>query len=121
MADVAIILNNSGNNVYAQAAREFLISPIRADLLKVLLTNPDQVNNLIKIRNNQSVGTASNRDIQLINYISAMSKTNQIIDIPLDPPLLLDGQTSFQVVLEPLSEIILLFYFEQKEIVSMLQ
>ena len=105
MAEVAIILNNSGNNVYAQTARELLTSPVAVDFLRVLLSNPGQINNTIKIRNSKSVGSASNRDVQLQNYVLATNKTNQVIDIPVIPPLVLDGQTYFETVLEGNTEI----------------
>jgi hypothetical protein len=113
MADVAIILDNAGNDVYAQNSREYLSNPIRVDLMRILLTNIDQINNVIKIRNEKSVGTQSNRDISIGRYVEAMDKTNLIIDIPLDPPLILDGQTSFQTVLAANSQMDLLFYFDQ--------
>lgn len=120
MAEVAIILDNAGNNIYAQTAREFLVSPIRAELMRVLLSTASQISNIIKIRNQKSVGSESNRDVILTNYISAMDKTNLIIDVPLNPPLILDGQTSFQVVLAPNSEMHLLFYFSQSDIEKLL-
>lgn len=120
MAEVAIILDNAGNNIYAQTAREFLVSPIRAELMRVLLSTASQISNIIKIRNQKSFGSESNRDVILSNYISAMDKTNLIIDVPLNPPLILDGQTSFQVVLAPNSEVYLLFYFSQSDIEKLL-
>ena len=116
MADVAIILNNSGNNIYAQTARELLNSPVAVDFMRVLLSNPSQIANTIKIRNSKSVGSASNRDVMLQNYINATNKTNEVIDIPLNPPLVLDGQTYFETVLEGNSEIHLMFFFDQNDI-----
>lgn len=113
MADVAIILNNAGNDIYNQNSREYLSNPIRVEIMRILLNNINQINNVIKIRNEKSVGTQSNRDISLSKYIGAMDKTNLIIDIPLDPPLLLDGQTFFQTELAANSEMDLLFYFDQ--------
>ena len=121
MADVAIILDNIGNDVYTQSAREFLTSPIRVDLMRILLSTADQINNIIKIRNSKSVGTESNRDISLGSYINAMNKTNLIVDIPLNPPLILDGQTSFQTILDANSEINIIFYFDQADIKNLLK
>jgi hypothetical protein len=115
MADIAIILDNAGNDRYAQTAREWLTSPVRADKVRILLSTEDQLNNVIRIRNEKSTGGSSNRDISVRNYVSAGNKTNLILDVPLDPPLLLDGQTYFQTEIEPNSEIDLLFYFEQAE------
>jgi hypothetical protein len=120
MAEVAIILDNAGNDKYAQSSREYLTSPIKADMLRILLSTPDQLQNIIKIRNDKSVGTSSNRDISIGNYVSAENKTNLIIDVPLNPPLLLDGQTYFQTVLEPNSEMDFLFYFDEQDIGELL-
>lgn len=115
MADIAIILDNQANNVYAQNSREFLVAPIYVSTMRVLLSSQAQLLNTIKIRNSLSVGTESNRDISLTNYVSAStSKTNLILDIDLNPPVKLDGQTYFQTDIEPQSEIDLLFYFDQE-------
>jgi hypothetical protein len=121
MADIAIILDNVGNNIYSQNSREYLTNPIKVDLMKVLLSTAEQIYNVIKIRNAKSVGTQSNRDISLQNYIGAMDKTNLIVDVPLDPPIILDGQTSFQTLLAANSEMDLLFYFDQTDIGNILQ
>jgi len=121
MADIAIILDNVGNNIYAQTSREYLTSPIKVDLMRILIDNVDQIGNIIKIRNEKSVGTSSNRDISLSKYISAMNKTNLVIDVPLDPPLILDGQTSFQTVIEANSEVLFMFYFDEKDISDILK
>lgn len=121
MADTAIILNNIGNNTYIQSAREFLVSPIKVIMMRVILNSEEQINNILKIRNSKSVGTQSNRDISLFQYIDALNKTNLIMDIMLDPPLILDGQTSFQITIEPYNEIDLLFYFDQSDRENLLQ
>ena len=121
MADIAIILDNAGNDVYAQTSRDFLTSPVRADLMRVLLDNESQLNNVVKIRNFKSVGTQSNRDISLRQFISAKNPTNLIIDVPLNPPVILDGQTSFRIVIEANSTINLMFYFDQAEIGDLLK
>jgi hypothetical protein len=120
MNQTAIILNNSGNDVYAQTSREFLASPVKAILMRVLLSNTAQIGNIIKIRNSKSFGSQSNRDISLSNFISVMDKTNLIIDIPLDPPVILDGQTSFQTVIEANSDIYFLFYINQSDLSTLL-
>jgi hypothetical protein len=118
MADsgVPILLDLVGNDKYAQTSREFLTSPILTDYVRVLLTTADQINNVIRIRNEKSFGSESNRDISLQKYISATDRTNLIIDIPISPPILLDGQTFFETDIEPQSEIDLLFFFDQKDI-----
>lgn len=121
MAETAIILNNSGNNIYAQTSREYLTSPIRADMMRVLLQSAAQINNIISVRNKKSVGTESNRDISLSKFVSANDRTNLIIDVPLDPPLILDGQTSFRTVINANSEITIMFYFDQKDISEILR
>jgi hypothetical protein len=120
MADIAIILDNVGNNKYAQASREFLVSPVRANKLKIILTSANQIYNIIKIKNSKSSGSESNRDISLQNYIKASDKTNLIIDIILDPPVILDGQTYFETVLEANSEMDMLFYVDQVEMQELL-
>lgn len=116
MADISIILNNVGNDRYAQVSRELIGNPIITNLMKVLLTTESQVNNIIQIRNERSFGAESNRDISLRNFVDALNKTGLIVDVPLDPPVILDGQTFFQTVLEANSEIDLLFYFDQVEV-----
>jgi hypothetical protein len=121
MADTAIILNNAGNDVYAQTAREYLTSPIVADFMRIVLTTATQLNNIIRIRNTKSVGTGSNRDISIGSFVKAGESTNLIIEIPLNPPIILDGQTYFQTVLEPNSEMDILFYFDEQEIGKWLQ
>jgi hypothetical protein len=121
MADTAIILDNVGNDVYAQTAREYLTSPIVADFMRIVLSTANQLNNIIRIRNSKSVGSASNRDISIGSYVKAGESTNLIIEIPLSQPLILDGQTYFQTVLEPNSEMDILFYFDEQEIGKWLQ
>lgn len=119
MEDVIIIENNTGNDLYLQSQREFLTNPIISDLMLVILDKASQINNTIKIRNDKSVGSQSNRDISLQNFISAMDKTNLIIKVPLNPPLILDGMTSFRTTIEANSEIKIMFYYDQAEVSDM--
>jgi hypothetical protein len=84
-------------------------------MVRVLLNKASQLNNIVKIRNQKSFGGEWNRDISLQNYIKSSDKTNLIIDITLDPPLVIDGQTFFQMDIEANSEIDLMFYFDQAE------
>ena len=121
MADTAIILDQIGNDRYAQNSREYLTNPILADKLKVLLASAAQLDNIIKIRNFKSFGSQSIRDISLRNYVNATNRTNLIIEIPLNPPVLLDGQTYFETDIEANSEIDLMFYFRQFEISELFQ
>lgn len=116
MADVSIILNNSGNNRYAQTSREFIANPMRSDMLRLILDNETQIGNLIKIRNAKSFGSESNRDIQIRKYIKATDKTSLVVDIPLFPEIVLDGQTYFQTDIEANSSIYMMFYYEQLDI-----
>lgn len=115
MDGTVIILDNVGDAAYKQSAREFLSNPILADSMKVIMSDDNQVNNIIHIRNVTSFGSQSNRDISLRNHVNAKDFTALILDVPLNPPILLDGQTYFETDLEPLSEMDLLFYFEQEE------
>lgn len=115
MTETAIILNNSGNDKYAQASREFLSNPITVDMMKVILDNEDQLNNIIQLRNEKSFGSEWNRDISLKNYTNAINKTNLILDIPLNPPITLDGETYFSTSLAANTEMVLLFYYDQPE------
>jgi hypothetical protein len=121
MADTAIKINNSGNDTYALTAREWLTSPVVADLLRIILSTSDQLNNVIKIRHMESMDGHCNRDISIGNFVSAQNKSNLIIDVPLDPPVTLDGKTYFQTTMEPNSEIDLLFYFTQRDNSEVLQ
>lgn len=117
MADgVAIVLDNKGDSTYAQSAREFLTNPISADMVRVMLTNYNQASSIIKVRNTKSIGTHSNRDVSLKNFINAMNRTSLIIDVPLYPPISLDGQTYFETEIEANSQIDLIFYCDQEEI-----
>jgi len=111
------IIDNAGDNSYYQTSREFLSNPIKVDMLKVLLDNEDQIYNNIQIRNKKSFGSEWNREIQLKNYQSALDKTNLIVDVPISPPITIDGNTYFRVTLEADSEMILIFYFDQSEVV----
>lgn len=120
MADTAIILNNVGNDIYAQTAREYLGAPIMTDFMRIVLSTAKQLDNIIRIRNSKSVGSSSNRDISIGNFVKAGESTNLIIEVPLSPPVVLDGQTYFQTVLEPNSEMDILFYFDEKEIIQLL-
>jgi hypothetical protein len=122
MADGQIvILDNSGDDNYNQSAREFLVSPIVTDLVRIILNDASQLDNVLKIKNYKSFGSESNRDISLRQYISAKrDTTNLIIDVPIDPPVRLDGQTYFQTTLAANSEMDLLFYFDQMYIESLL-
>lgn len=120
MDGTVIILDNSGDNAYKQSAREFLTNPILTDFMRVILDNAAQINNIIKVRNVKSFGSESNRDISLRNFADAKNYTNMtanpILDVPLNPPILLDGQTYFETELEANSEMNILFYFDQAEI-----
>jgi hypothetical protein len=121
MADVAIILDNVGNNIYAQTAREFLTNPILASRVRIILSTAAQLNNTIKIIHDVSEGQKFNKEISVRNYISAKNSTNLIIDVPLDPPLVLDGKTYFQTDIEAGCEIDLLFYCDQLDRESLLE
>ena len=116
-----IILDNAGDDVYSQSSREYLTNPITTDKIRIFLENASQLDNIIKIRNSKSFGSESNRDISLKQFVSAMDKTNLIVDINLYPPVKLDGQTYFQTDLEPASEIKILFYFDQMEVAELLE
>jgi hypothetical protein len=121
MADVAIILDNQGNDKYAQASREFVTNPILTDYMRIILVSTAQLANIIKVRNAKSFGSQANRDISLKKYVSATDKTNLIVDVPIDPPLLLDGQTYFETAIEANSEIDLLFFYDQAETADLLK
>jgi hypothetical protein len=90
-------------------------------MLRVLLADETQIDNIIHVRNSKSFGSTSNRDISLRNFIKSTDLSNLIIDIPLSPPILLDGQTYFETDLEANSEMDLMFYFDQEEIGSLLK
>jgi len=124
MDGTVIILDNAGDDAYKQSAIEFLTNPILTDFMRVILDNANQINNIIKVRNSKSFGSESNRDISLRNYSDAKNYTNMtanpILDVPLNPPIQLDGQTYFETGLEANSEMDLLFYFEQNEAGSVL-
>jgi hypothetical protein len=119
--EAAIILDNQGDGTYSQSAKEFLNSPIVACLLRIILSTPAQLSNIIYINNDSSLGTRHNRAISIGNYVSAKNSTNLIIDVPLDPPVILNGKTYFKTDVAANSEIDLLFYFDQADISDLLE
>jgi hypothetical protein len=119
--DVAIILDNQGDGNYMQSAREFLTSPIMTDLLKIILSTPAQLSNIVYIKNDSSLGYHHNRTISIGSFVSAKGSTNLIIDVPLDPPVILNGKTYFQTDVAANSEIDLMFYYDQAEISDLLE
>jgi hypothetical protein len=119
MDGVGIILNNTGDNIYAQSARDFLINPIKVRKMRFFLTDGSLVMNIVQIRNSKSIGAQWNRDISLQNYIDVIkNSTNMIIDIPLDPPLIIDGQTYINVMLPSASEMDIMFYYLQTDVIK---
>jgi hypothetical protein len=121
MEGVSVILNNSGDNTYQQSAREFLTSPITASFMRIILSTEEQLDNTIKIRNSKSEGGGSNRDISIRNYVSAKNKSNLIIEVPLSPPVYLDGQTYFETILSPSSEMDILFFVDYTPLADVLK
>jgi hypothetical protein len=119
--DAAIILDNQGDGNYMQSAREFLTSPISANMLKIVLSTPEQLSNIIYIKNDSSLGPNHTRTISIGSYVSAKGSTNLIIDVPLDPPVVLDGKTYFQTDVAANSEIDLLFFYDQVNISDLLE
>lgn len=119
--EICIIENNVGNNIYAQTAREFLTNPIKTDMVRILIDNENQLANNLKIKNYRSTGTQSNREISLRNYISASKSTTKLIlDIKLDPPVILDGQTYFETDIAAGTQMDMMFYFDQLELERLL-
>ena len=119
--EASIILDNQGDGNYFQNAREFLNSPIVATLLKIVLSTPAQISNILYVNNDSSLGTRHNRTISIGNYVSAKGSTNLIIDVPLDPPVILNGKTYFKTDVAANSEIDLMFYYDQADISDLLE
>lgn len=119
MAETAIILNNSGNDRYAQISRSIIANPIVTNMMKVVINDEAQLENIIQIRNENSFGGEWNRDISLKNYVNAINRSNLILDIPLNPPVTLDGETYFSTSLAANTTMDLIFYYDQEEIASL--
>jgi hypothetical protein len=116
MDGVVIILDNVGDDAYKQLGRDTLTNPITTSMMRVMLSSEAQIDNNIKIRNTTSFGKSYSRDLSLRNFIDSTTYSNLIIDIKLQPPIILDGQTYFETDLEALSEMDILFYYEQVDI-----
>jgi hypothetical protein len=116
MTDNPIILNNSGDDQYKMLSREWISNPVLCKHLKIMLADASQLAQAIEIKSHTSTGAEDNRTITLAKYINSSDKSNLIVDVPLIPELLLDGSTYFRIKIPALSQVILVFSYEQGKV-----
>lgn len=116
MADNPIILNNSGDDQYKMLSREWLSNPVLCSHLKIMLADASQLAQAIEIKSHTSNGAEDNRIITLAKYVNSTDKNNLIVSVPLSPKLLLDGSAYFRMKIPALSQVILIFSYDQMKI-----
>ena len=109
-----IILNNSGNDEYKSLARDLVTAPILVKFMKLILANTSQLTSILEVKNKTFTGAEFNRTISPADYVSAQSRTNLILLIPFDPPLILDGNTYFTMTIPANSTIVMAFYYDKR-------
>ena len=110
-----IILNNSGNDSYYALSRDWLSTPILTRFMKLILADESQLASILQIKNKIFAGAQNNRKLSLSSYVNAQSKSNLILLIPFDPPLILDGNTYFTMTIPANSTVIMAFYYDQRK------
>ena len=116
MADNPIILNNSGDDNYNFAAREWVSNPIKCKALKVILADDSQIAEILEIRSKTSTGAQDVRRLSFSKFVSASNRNSLIIEIPLTPELILDGSTSFKLSVPALSQVLMIFYYNRSPV-----
>mgnify|MGYP001585961290 CR=1 FL=1 len=109
-----IIIDNVGNDNYGFLTRDWTTNPVTVKYMRLILSDESQLVQPLEIKNRTSTGRQSNRVISLSSFVSSLDKTNLILMIPFDPPIIMDGNTYFVMKIPALSETKMLFYYEQK-------
>ena len=115
MADNPIILNNSGDDQYKFLARDWASNPIKCSYLKIFLADSSQYTNVLTIYSKTSTGAKDIRKLSISRYVDASNKSGLIALIPLTPELILDGSTYFTFNIPALSQVIMMFYYDQNK------
>jgi hypothetical protein len=108
-----IILDNAGDDNYGFLARDWTTNPVKVKYMRLFLADESQLVQPLEIKNRTSTGEERNRIISLSSFVSSSDKTNLILVIPFNPPLVMDGNTYFVMKLPALSDTRMLFYYEQ--------
>lgn len=106
-----IILNNSGNDDYAFLARDFFSNPIALKYMRLILANESQLVQDIEIRSRNSTGKKYNRKISLSQHTNSLNKTNLILVIKFDEPVIMDGNTYFITKIPAFSRVLMMLYY----------
>jgi hypothetical protein len=115
-----IILANQGDDNYKFVNRDLISSPIMTKFMRLFLADESMLQQTIQIRSTSSTGKMDIRHISLSTYPMDTDATNLILLIPLTPPLLLDGNTSFRINIPAQSNIRMMFYFDRNNIADIL-
>jgi hypothetical protein len=112
-----IILDNAGDNNYGFLTRDWTTNPVTVKYMRLILADESQLAQAFEIKNRTSTGEQSNRIISLGSYVKSSDKTNLIVVIPFNPPLIMDGNTYFVMKVPALSDVQIMFYYKQKDII----
>lgn len=115
-----IILANQGDNNYQFVNRDWATTPIKAKFLRLFLADESMLQQTMEIRTVSSTGLLDVRKIPLSSYSLATDKTNLILFIPLIPPLILEGNTSFRLNIPAQSTVRMMFYFDRVSFANLL-
>ena len=115
MADTPIILNNAGNDQYNFLARDWATNPVKCKQLKIFLADDSQLKQTLTITSQTSTGASDIRKLSFSKYTSSLDKNNLILTIPLKPELILNGRTFFKLKIPALSQVVIVFFYEQEE------
>ena len=115
-----IILANQGDDNYNFVNRDLISSPIMTKFMRLFLADESMLQQTIEIRSISSTGKLDIRQIALSTYPKATDKTSLILLIPLTPPLILDGNTSFRINIPAQSNVRMMFYFDRNNIANIL-
>ena len=110
----SIILDNSGDDSYKFLSRDWASNPIKCKWLKLILADDSQLSQLLTITSLTSTGAKDIREIAFAKYVSAENKNNLILTFPLEPELLLDGNTSFKLTIPAFGQVVMMFYYDQQ-------
>lgn len=116
-----IILDNSGDDNYNFVARDWVTTPVMAKFLRIFLSDDSMLQQIMEIRSTSSTGKLDVRSISFGKYPKATDRTNLILLIPLEPPLLLDGNVYFRLSIPALSTVRMMFYFDRKSQANILR
>ena len=110
----SIILDNAGDDSYNFLSRDWASNPIKCKWLKIILASESQLSQVMTVTSVTSTGAKDIRKISFQRYVSAANLGGLIVKIPLEPALLLDGNTSFKLAVPAFSQVVMMFYYDQQ-------